>query len=105
MTEPTKPQRIYYTCTTAEFKEQCLEIIAELVECDGEVIIFDGDEPVVQITRYQEVHDPLRGSLKGRVQIHGDIVSPLPPEWYALSTDQDEEWYGPYTGQDEERPA
>ena len=105
MTADSKPQRIYHTCTTAEFKEQCLEIISELAECGGEVIIFDGDEPVVQITRYQEVHDPLRGSLKGRVQIHGDIVSPLPPEWYALRTDQDEEWYGPYTGQDEERPA
>ena len=105
MSEAAKPQPIYHTCTTTEFKEQCLEIIDELAKCDGEVIIFDGDEPIVQITRYREVPDPLRGSLKGRVQIHGDIVSPLPPEWYALRTDQDEEWYGPYIGQDEEQPV
>ena len=91
MAEPTKPQRIYHTFTTTEFKEQCLEIIAELAECDGEVIIFDGDEPVVQITRYQAVRDPLRGSLKGRMQIHGDIVSPLPPEWYTSCTGHHEE--------------
>ena len=94
-----------HTLTTEEFKEQCLAIIAAVCEQDGKAIIFDGDKPIVQITRYQEVQDPLRGSLKGRAQIHGDIVSPLPPEWYTLCTDQDEEWYAPYTGQDEEQLA
>ena len=94
-----------HTLTVEEFGEQYLSIIAAVFEQDGKAILFDGDKPIVQITRYQEVHDPLRGSLKGRTQIHGDIVSPLPPEWYTLRTDQDEEWYAPYTGQDEEQPA
>ena len=85
-----------HTLTVAEFGEQYQAIIAAVFEQDGKAILFDGDKPIVQITRYEEVQDPLRGSFKGRMQIHGDIVSPLPPEWYALRTDQDEEWYGPY---------
>ncbi len=96
MTEAVPFQDKLPRLTVAEFGEQYLSIIKAVFEQDGKAIIFDGDEPIVQITRYQEIHDPLRGSVKGRVQIHGDIVSPLPPEWYALRTDQDEEWYGPY---------
>ena len=105
MTEAVPFQDKLHTLTVEEFSEQYQSIIKAVFQQDGKAIIFDGDEPIVQITRYQEIHDPLRGSLKGRVQIHGDIVSPLPPEWYTLRTDQDEEWYGPYTDHDEERPA
>ena len=87
-----------HTITTEEFKEQCLAIIAAVFEQDGKAIIFDGDKPIVQITRYEE--PPLHGygSMKGQIKIHGDIVSPLPPEWYALRTDQGEERYAPYAG-------
>ncbi len=105
MTEAVPFHKKLHTLTIEEFGEQYLSIIAAVFEQDGKAIIFDGDKPIVQITRYEEVHDPLRGSLKGKMEIHGDIVSPLPPEWYALNTDQDEEWYGPYTGGDEEQPA
>ena len=89
MAADSKPKRIYQTYTTAEFKEQCLEIIAELVECGGRVIIFDEDEPIVQLTQYEE--PPLHGygSMKGQIQILGDIVSPLPPEWYSSNYDEE----------------
>lgn len=82
MTEAVPFHEKLHTLTVEEFGEQYLSIIAAVFEQDGLAIIFDGDKPVVQITRYEEVHDPLRGSLKGQVEIHGDIVSPLPPEWY-----------------------
>ena len=78
-----------HTLTTEEFKDQCLAIIVAVSEQDGKAIIFDGGKPIVQITRYVEPHDPLRGSLKGRAQIHGDIVSPLPPDWYSSSHDEE----------------
>ena len=105
MTEAVPFQDKLHTLTVEEFGEQYRSIIEAVFEQDGLAIIFDGDTPLVEITRYEEVQDPIRGSLKGKMEIHGDIVSPLPPEWYALRTDQDEEWYGPYTGQDEEQPA
>ena len=105
MTEAVPFQDKLHTLTVEEFGEQYRSIIEAVFEQDGLAIIFDGDKPLVEITRYEEVHDPIRGSLKGKMEIHGDIVSPLPPEWYTLRTDQDEEWYGPYTGQDEEQSA
>lgn len=94
-----------HTLTVEEFGEQYVSIIAAVFEQDGKAIISDGERPIVQITRYEE--PPLHGfgSMKCQIEIHGDIVSPLPPEWYTMCTDQDEEWYGPYTGQDEEQPG
>ena len=78
-----------HTLTVEEFGEQYLSIIAAVFEQDGKAILFDGDKPIVQITRYQE--PPLHGygSMKGQIKIHGDIVSPLPPEWYSSNYDEE----------------
>ena len=78
-----------HTLTTEEFKEQCLAIIAAVSEQDGLAIIFDGDKPLVQITRYEEPSLHGYGSMKGQIEIHGDIVSPLPSEWYASNYDEE----------------
>ena len=93
MTKASQHQPIILTVDTEEFKERCLEIITELAECGGEVIIFHDGEPIIQMTQFEE--PPLNGygSMKGQIKIHGDIVSPLPPEWYTPCTDQDAEWY------------
>ena len=78
-----------HTLTVAEFGEQYRSIIAAVFGQDGKAIIFDGDKPIVQITRYEE--PPLHGygSMKGQIEIHGDIVSPLPPEWYSSNYDEE----------------
>lgn len=91
MTEAVPFHEKLHTLTVEEFGEQYLSIITAVFEQDGLAIIFDGDKPLVQITRYEEVHDPLRGSLKGQAEIHGDIVSPLPPEWYTSCIGHDVE--------------
>ena len=87
MTESADPQPIILTVSIEKFQEQCLEIIGQLAECGGTVYIFDGGEPIVQMTQFEE--PPLHGygSMKGQVKIHGDIVSPLPPEWYLSNYD------------------
>lgn len=82
MTEAVPFQDKLHTLTVEEFGEQYRSIIEAVFKQDGLAIIFDGDKPIVEITRYEEVHDPIHGSLKGKMEIHGDIVSPLPPEWY-----------------------
>ena len=78
-----------HTLTVEEFGEQYLSIIAAVFEQDGKAILFDGDKPIVQITRYEE--PPLHGygSMKGQIKIHDDIVSPLPPEWYSSNYDEE----------------
>ena len=85
-------QPFYHALDASEFKAQCLELIAEVAERGGSVVIFDGDEPVVEVTRYVEPPMPGYGVFKGIVQILGDIEGPMPVEWYThpdVQTDDD----------------
>ena len=96
--EIKKKGRFYHALYIDEFKEQCLELIAEGAERGGSVIIFDGDEPVAELTHYVEPPLGGYGSLKGQVQILGDIEGPMPVEWYThpdVQTDEDWKIDGP----------
>ena len=65
-----------------DIKGRSLELIDEIYREGGELVITEGDEPLVKLTRY--VQPPLAGygSLKGKVQILGSIEGPMPVEWY-----------------------
>ena len=77
---------------TDEFKEHCREMIAEITNRDGVVIISEGEDPVAEMTRYVEVPNPARGAFKD-IKILGDIEGPMPMEWYTNPTVQkDEDW-------------
>ena len=96
-----------------EFKERCVELVTEVAERDGSVIIFDGDEPLVAMSRYEAPPLAGYGSLKGKVQILGDIEGPMPVEWYTnpdVQTDDDWDISGPmpaswFVDPDEGRPS
>ena len=96
-----------------EFKERCMELVTEIAEGDGSVIIFDGDEPLVAMSRYEAPPLAGYGSLKGKVQILGDIEGPMPVEWYTdpnVLTDDDWDISGPmpaswFVDPDEGRPS
>ena len=93
MDEHHKNHASYYALSTAEFKEQCLEMIAEITKRGSGVIIFDGDKPVAELARYLEWPNPAYGSLKGQVRIVGDIEGPMPVEWYTdTEVQKDEDW-------------
>lgn len=98
MTEPHQKQPHNRVFHINEFKERCLELIAEIYRDGGALIIADGDGPVVEMTRY--VESPLAGygSLKGKVKILGEIEGPMPVEWYThpdVQTDDDWDISGP----------
>ena len=81
-----------------EFKERCEELIAEIAERNGSVIIYDGDEPLVSMSRYEAPPLTGYGSLRDKVQILGDIEGPMPVEWYTnpdVQTDDDWDISGP----------
>ena len=97
MVESHKTAHVHHALRTDEFKERCLELIAEIYQEGGSLIVADGDGPAVEITRY--VQPPLGGygSLKG-VEILGDIEGPMPVEWYTdpnVLTDDDWDISGP----------
>ena len=98
MNEQHKRRPFYHALDVAEFKDQCRELIAYVAERGGRVIVWCEDEPVAELVRY--VQPPLRGygSLKGKVEILGDIEGPMPVEWYtdpAVQTDDDWDISGP----------
>ena len=87
-----KKGRFYDALYLDEFKERCLELITEVGERGGSVVIFDGDEPVAELVRYVAKPNSAYGSLKGKIRIVGDIEGPMPVEWYTdpkVQTDAD----------------
>ena len=82
MSEQRKEHPLYRAVDAGEFKGRCLELIAEIGKQSGSVVIVDGDKPIVELMRYEEPPLAGYGSLKGKVQILGDIEGPMPVEWY-----------------------
>ena len=62
MNEQRKKQPIYQALDAGEFKARCLEVIAEVSEGGGSVVIVAGGEPAVEVTRYVEMPLPGYGS-------------------------------------------
>ena len=57
----------------AKFKEQCLSLLEHL-EPDG-VIITKHGRPIARLLPYDAEPGRLIGILKGRIAIHGDLLS------------------------------
>lgn len=98
MQERRKKQPDNRALRVDEFKERCLELIAEIYRDGGMLIIADGDGPAAEMVRYVELPLAGYGSLKGKVKILGDIEGPMPVEWYThpdVQTDDDWDISGP----------
>ena len=57
----------------AKFKEQCLSILDHLAP-EGLIITKHG-RPVARVIPYPRAPEDLIGSLRDRLEIHGDILS------------------------------
>lgn len=55
--------------------EELLELIDQLDDNDGGVVITKQGKPVARIIRYKSNCDDLIGSMKDKIEIHGDIFS------------------------------
>jgi prevent-host-death family protein len=74
------------------FKSRCLKVI-DRVQATGEpVIVTKRGKPVVKVIPAEQEKDDLFGFMKGRMEIVGDIESPVVPlsDWNALKEDTEE---------------
>ena len=71
------------TMKASEFKAKCLKLMDGVARNGGEVIITKHGKPVAKMTAYRERPKSLFGIDKGRLRIHGDIMSPIDVEWEA----------------------
>ncbi len=69
-----------------KFKAQCLRVMDRVQATRVPVLITKRGKPVAKLVPVDEFRSEVFDSLKGKIEIRGDIVSPIvPPEdWEAL---------------------
>ena len=76
------------TMKASEFRANCLKLMDEIAEAGGEIIITKHGKPISKLVPYKTAPNNQKppktffGSDKGRIEILGDIVSPMPAEWF-----------------------
>ena len=77
------------TMKASEFKAKCLKLMDEVAETGEEIVITKNRRPVAKLTPLKQRPKTLFGVDRGRIEILGDIVSPMPAEWYTDPDDSD----------------
>ena len=71
------------TMKASEFKAKCLQLMDEVADGGGEVVITKNGKPVSRLMPYRERPKSFFGADRGRMKIVGDIISPIDVEWEA----------------------
>ena len=79
------------TITTSEFKAKCLKLMDEVAESGNQIVITKNGRPVSRIMPYRNKPQMLFGRHRDKIRILGDIVSPMPAEWFETPDDGGEE--------------
>ena len=74
----------------SEFKATCLKLMDEVAESGEEIVITKHGRPVSRLVPYRESPGLWFGRNRDSIQTKGDIVSPMPPEWYEKSDDSED---------------
>ena len=75
--------------SATEFRAKCLGLIDEVAETGRDIVITKRGKPVARLVPYRRKPKSLFGMGRGRIEILGDIVSPMPAEWYTDPDDSD----------------
>ena len=70
------------TIKASEFKAKCLKLMDEVAESGEEIVITKNGRPVSRLAPYRKKPKPWFGRDRGKIQILGDIVSPMPASWF-----------------------
>ena len=71
------------TMEASEFKAKCLKLMDEVAESGEEIVITKNGRPTAKLIAYREKPKSFFGIDKGRIEILGDIISPIDVEWEA----------------------
>jgi prevent-host-death family protein len=72
-----------WTMSATEFRAKCLGLIDEVAESGREIVITKRGKPVARLVPYRRRPKSLFGMERGRIEILGDITSPIDVEWNA----------------------
>ena len=77
------------TIKASEFKAKCLKLMDEVAESGEEIVITKNGRPVSRLVPYRHKPKDMFGIDRDIIRVYGDIVSPMPAEWF-----QDSEYSG-----------
>ncbi len=66
-----------------DFKTHCLQLIEQVRQERGEVVITRYGRPVAKLVPFEESPVSMVGYLAGSVTAYGDLISPIDEEWDA----------------------
>ena len=81
------------TIKASEFKAKCLKLMDEVADSGGEIVITKNGRPVSRLVPYRDKSKMRFGAERDNIQILGDIVSPMPAEWFEKPEGHDEELF------------
>lgn len=71
------------TIKASEFKATCLRLMDEVARSGEEIVITKNGRPTARLLPYRKRFGDWFGADRDRIEIIGDIVSPLDVEWEA----------------------
>jgi prevent-host-death family protein len=69
--------------SAAEFKAKCLDLMDTVSETGASIVVTKRGRPVAMLAPVRSSRNSLRGIMKGRIRIIGDIMSPIDVVWDA----------------------
>ena len=93
MTADSSKQTGVQTVKASGFEANCLRLVDEVTESGDEIVITRNGRPVVRLAPYREKSRVPFGRYRGKTRILGDIVSPMPSEWFENSRDSQDELF------------
>ena len=69
------------TIKASEFKAKCLKLMDEVAESGEEIIITKNGRPKARLVPYRPMFEQFFGGDEGKLEILGDIISPLDVDW------------------------
>ena len=73
------------TIKASEFKAKCLKLMDEVAESGEEIVITKNGRHTARLVAYRARFEEFFGADKGKLEIIGDIISPIDVEWEAMS--------------------
>jgi len=70
------------TMRASKFKDECLKLLDEVARSGGEIVITKNGKPVSKLVPYDVKPKMAFGRHRDSINITGDIVSPMPTEWF-----------------------
>jgi len=67
----------------SEFKAKCLAVMDEVAKTGETVVITKNGKPVAEVVPAKK-QESLFGIWKDKIEIKGDIISPIDVEWDAM---------------------